>query len=128
MVSLISRQHLLDGFAVGASALCMVHCLALPALILVMPALAAYLALPEAFHEIALAIAIPSSALALWAGYRRHGQRRPMLIVVPGLVLLSLGAFVAPSEWLETTLTVLGTTFVAGGHVLNWRAMTHGAT
>lgn len=121
--STLRRPSVFDGVAMLASALCLVHCLALPALILALPALAAYLALPEAFHEIALAVALPSSLVALVAGYRRHRQSRAALIVVPGLLLLVLGAFAAPSETTETVLTVIGALLVAGGHVHNGRML-----
>lgn len=125
MAASVNRQRFLDSLAMGASAACLVHCLALPVLIVLVPALAAYLALPETFHEIALALALPTSVLAIGAGYRRHGNRIPALIVVPGLAMLAIGAFAVSAEWQETGLTAAGATFVACGHVLNWRALPH---
>lgn len=117
------RQRLYDGLAISASFVCLVHCLAVPALLLLAPALAAYVAFPEAFHLGALAFAVPTSALALAAGYRRHRWGMPLWLVVPGLLLLMLGALIAPEGLSETLLTVLGASALAIGHAMNWRAL-----
>jgi len=119
------RQRLFDGLAIGASGLCLIHCLVLPAILVLAPTLAAFLAVPEEFHLWALGIAVPTSAIALFFGYRRHRTTLPALIVLPGIALLSLGALAAPEEWMETLLTVAGALLLAFGHALNWRAMNH---
>lgn len=73
------RQRWLDGFAVTASVLCLIHCLVLPALLVALPVLATMLAVPERFHAVAFALALPTSVLAIASGYRRHraGGRSP---------------------------------------------------
>ena len=43
-------QRLFDGIAIGASILCMIHCLVLPVLIVLLPTLAAFFMMPEDFH------------------------------------------------------------------------------
>ncbi|WP_448664628.1 MerC domain-containing protein [Sphingomonas sp. CJ20] len=119
------RREIYDGMAIGASILCLIHCLLLPLLIVLVPTLAAFLAVPESFHLWALAFAVPSSVGALGTGYRRHHELRPIVIVIPGIVLLSVGAIAASSEWMETALTVPGALLLAIGHAVNWRAMRH---
>ncbi|AJP70688.1 MerC family mercury resistance protein [Sphingomonas hengshuiensis] len=126
MTQAVRRQYLYDALALGLSLLCLVHCLVLPMLILLLPVLAAYLAVPEQFHLWALALAIPASTIALAAGYRRHRQSRPAKIVVPGIALLAFGALAAPTEAMEAALTVPGALALALGHALNWRALRHG--
>ena len=121
------RQKWLDGAAIGASTLCLIHCLFLPVLIILLPSLAAFLAVPEASHVWAVAFAIPSSILALLAGYRRHRRALPSAFVLPGILLLVAGAFAAPSEAWETAFTVSGAILLSMGHALNWRAMRHSA-
>ena len=81
-------QRLFDGIAIGASILCMIHCLVLPVLIVLLPTLAAFFMMPEDFHVWALALAVPTSVLALATGYRRHRRIRPTIIALPGLGLL----------------------------------------
>lgn len=115
------RQQWFDSLAIGASTLCLIHCLALPILIVAVPTLATFLALPEAFHLWAFALAVPTSLLAMAAGRRRHGQRRPVLLAAVGLALLGAGALLVEGA-AETVLTVAGGLTLAVAHALNWRA------
>jgi hypothetical protein len=110
-----------DGLAVGASVLCLIHCLALPILIAALPALAARLDLGEGFHLGVLAFALPVSAVALGEGWRRHRGLTPLFVGAAGLVLLAAG--LAFEEWVavETGVTVAGSLLLAGAHVANWR-------
>jgi hypothetical protein len=123
-MSLITgKQIKLDGIAVAMSALCLVHCLLLPLLLILVPALTAFLAIPESFHRIALLFAIPTSILALAAGFRRHRSSLPIVIVAPGLALLAFGALGVEVPWQETLLTVAGALLLSLGHALNWRSL-----
>jgi len=122
MTVITLRQKVLDCVAIGASTACLVHCLLLPLLILLVPTLAAFLTLPESFHLGAVIFAVPTSILALAVGYRQHRWSAPLLIVLPGIMLLATGALAVSEEWVETTLTVAGGTILALGHALNWRA------
>ena len=125
MKVLSSKQQIFDGLAITASFACLVHCLALPLLILLLPALAAFFVLPASLHVWALVFAGPVSLLALSAGFRRHRAASPLLIVLPGLVLMAIGALATSSEWMETAFTVPGTFLLAIGHALNWRRLRH---
>jgi hypothetical protein len=110
-----------DGLAVGASVLCLIHCLALPILIAALPALAARLELGEGFHLAVLAFALPVSAVALGEGWRRHRGLTPLFVGAAGLTLLAAG--LAFEDWVavETGLTVAGSLLLAGAHIANWR-------
>lgn len=129
MMVVLIRQRLSDGFAIGASILCLIHCILLPTAMVLLPTLAAFLTVPEEFHMWALVFAVPTSIFALVSGYRWHRWIRPALIVLPGILFLALGALAGPTEWLETAFTVPGAVLLAVGHALNWRALRHaGAT
>jgi hypothetical protein len=121
----LPRQRVFDAMAIAASAACLVHCLLLPALLVLLPTLAAFLAVPEALHLWALAFALPTSAVALVAGYRRHRRAAAPFYAAAGLALLAAGVFVAENEWMETALTVPGALALALGHAVNWRAARH---
>lgn len=110
-----------DGFAVGASALCLIHCLALPLLIAALPAIASRFDPGEAFHLGVLLFAIPTSAFALIEGWRRHRGAAPLFVGSAGLALLALG--LAFENWVavETGVTVAGSMLLAGAHIVNWR-------
>jgi len=112
---------LLDGLALSASFLCLLHCLALPLIIAALPALANVLDVPESFHRWMLAIALPLSAGAIWLGWRRHGHVVPLILAIIGLVSMSFGALADVTPTIETALTTLGGLILACGHVGNWR-------
>ncbi len=119
------RQRLLDGFAVAASLLCLIHCLLLPLLLIAIPLLATMLAVPEAFHAVAFAVAVPTSLLALGGGYRRHRSRGPATMAIVALTLLSIGAFAIKGEIVERIVTSVGAILLAAAHLLNWRSAAH---
>lgn len=117
----VSYTAWLDAAAIGASAACLVHCLALPLLFAALPAASYLLQLPESFHLGAFLFAIPASALAMSAGYRRHGAMLPGGFGAVGLILIGAGALGGFELMLETGVTVVGSVLLAVGHVGNWR-------
>lgn len=116
-----SPRSWLDGFAICASALCTLHCLGLPLLFALLPAIAARVDPGASFHLLMLAIAVPTSLLALWQGWRRHRAARPFAIGLAGLSLMAIGALLAGSTLAEILWTVSGSSLLAGAHIGNWR-------
>lgn len=114
------RSVWLDAVAIGASMACLVHCLLLPLLLAVLPALTRIVAVPESFHVLAFLFAIPASAWAMRAGYRHHGTVLPMLFGGLGLALLGGGALGGFELAVETGVTVLGSVVLACAHLANW--------
>jgi hypothetical protein len=107
--------------AVGASALCLIHCIGLPLLLAALPALSSFLPIPESFHVWVLAFAVPTSALALFTGRHHHRRAHPLMIGAAGLILLATGAlFLLGGRW-ETPVTILGSLCLARAHIANWR-------
>lgn len=123
MTEIMLRQRLYDAVAIGGAFACLLHCLATPAAILLVPTAATYLVLPERFHLWILLFALPTSAVALWIGYARHRRCQPAVVTSVGLAMLAGAIVLAPSEAIETAITVPGTLAMAIGHALNWRAM-----
>lgn len=111
----------LDGFAVVASVTCMIHCLGLPLLLAALPAFADRIDPGESFHAIVLAFAVPTSAIALVGGWRKHRAFVPLAVGSVGLVLMAVGIVFASREILETAITVSGGLLLAGAHIANWR-------
>jgi hypothetical protein len=118
------RQNAMDGLAIGVSFACIVHCLALPALIATLPAWSAWLDLPEAFHIWILAFALPFSLAVLLRAARKRWWFGPLWLGVAGLTLMCLG-LVAGDHHLETIATSLGGALLAAAHVMNWRQRSH---
>lgn len=114
-------QQLADRAALGASALCLVHCLGTPLLIAVSPALASALGF-ELLHPLLFVLAVPVSAIAMLAGFRRHGLIVPLLLAVGGLSLIGVGAFAGLRLALETGISTAGSALLALAHLRNLRA------
>ena len=112
-------QGSVDTVAIMASGLCLAHCLLLPVLMFVLPALTAWFAVPESVHLWGLALAVPISSLALYLGQKRHRRWTPICIALPGLVALAMGALTFHGLLLESILTICGATGLTVAHVLN---------
>jgi hypothetical protein len=101
-----------------------IHCLASPLLIVILPSLTALQLGNEAFHSWLLIGVIPSSLFSLFMGCKQHRFYRVIIIGVCGLLFLILAVFVdgfENGEQLEKVLTVIGASIVAAGHYLNFR-------
>ena len=113
--------RILDRFAIGLSSLCLVHCLATPLMLLLLPAVSLGFALPDSFHIWMLLTAIPVSILALRSGHRHHRQKLPAIAAITGLSLLGYGAIFMATAKLELLVTVAGARCLAGAHYWNAR-------
>ena len=120
----MQRATLLDGAAIGASLLCLIHCIGLPILFALLPALAS-IGLPssEWLHLLLLLTAIPVSALALVGGWQAHGRIVPILLGALGLGGLAAGLAFDSVPGAETALTVAGSLALAMAHIGNWRRL-----
>jgi len=119
---------------VGLSLTCLVHCLALPMLLLLAPALSHWIALPEGMHAAILLLALPAALIAMRDGWRSHRRIAPFIMAVAGLALLASG-LAAHEGWLAVTdpdaadrgLTSAGALTLAVAHLVNWRWRHRGA-
>lgn len=116
-----SDARVFDASAIGLSGLCMLHCLALPVLGALLPALAAW-SHAEWVHAAFVLLAFPLAGVALWRSHRVRPLPAPLwALSACGLVALTLGALGWPVEAWETPITVAGSTMLAAAHVWNWR-------
>lgn len=110
----------LDGAAVVLSALCLVHCLALPLVVAGLPFLAQFS--EGHLHAQVLTAVVPLSIVALGIGYRRHQDIRIPLGGLLGIVLLGTGAFIA-HDYLgvaaDRAFTICGSLVLATAHFYN---------
>ena len=111
----------IEGLAVSASLLCLVHCVGLPLVIAALPVLSTILDVPETFHLWVLAFAIPASGIALVSGRARHGAMWPLALGAAGLASLAVGAITLGRTAGETPMTVVGSLLLAVAHYANWR-------
>lgn len=117
----------LDRTAIGVSFLCLLHCLAGPVLVVIVPGLVGgwlsiVLRNERIIHTALLLVIVP---LSLWALVRGSSARtRQRLLGVAGLALLSLVAAItlpAGVPHQETVLTVVGSILLVVCHAHNLR-------
>jgi len=110
----------LDGAAVGLSALCLIHCLALPLVVAGLPFLAQFA--EGHLHKQMLVVVLPLSIIALGLGFRHHRNSRIVVTGIVGMTLLSIGATVAHENWgllADRSFTIFGALILATAHFYN---------
>lgn len=110
----------LDGAAVTLSALCLVHCLALPLIVAGLPFLTQYS--QGHLHAQILVAVLPLSTLALALGFHRHRNGKILLGGASGMLLLIIGATVAHEQLgltADRALTIAGSLTLATAHFFN---------
>lgn len=120
-------RTVLDRVSIGFSAVCAVHCLILPVLLVFAPALTSMFFNHEQFHLFLMFLVLPTSIIALFMGCKQHGDHHVVLIGTIGLVIISLTAMISPyyhSELLEKGFTLLGAVLIAVSHYLNMKRCT----
>ena len=123
MLSLSTLTPTIDKLAVSTSAVCAIHCLSLPLLIGVFPALGTTIFGQEAFHFWLLWLVIPFSAIALTLGCRTHKDGVVLLLGLSGLTILILAAILGHDllgEAGERAATLAGAIVIAAGHLRNY--------
>lgn len=118
-------QRAADRLGVGAAWLCALHCALWPLLLALLPALGAWnlAGIEEGFVVFAAILGLGSLVM----GYRRHRTFRAFWFLLPGLVLLAVGAFTEVHEnlvWHAVIMTA-GGVLVGLAHLVNLR-LCHG--
>jgi len=118
-----TRQPWADKAAISLSVLCAIHCLALPLVVALLPAVAASGFEDERFHVWLVLVVIPVSVVALTLGCRRHRQLGVLPLGLFGLLLLCVTPLLGHDilgESGEKALTLAGAGLIAASHVNNF--------
>lgn len=118
-----------DKLAIGLSLLCLIHCLAFPVFIVMLPGMLASQLNDVAFHLWMLVAVVPISAYALTMGCRQHQRYSLIIFGVLGMIFLLLAVMLEEQfvneyfsvEIIEKLFTVIGVNLLAYGHYLNYR-------
>lgn len=124
--SAVKTSHFWDKTAVILSGLCLVHCLALPVAVAVLPFLSEFTS--GHLHAQLLAVVIPVSVLAFALGFRRHGNRTIVGFGLLGMAVLALGGTYVHSHYgisADRAVTVAGSSILAVAHFFNSRRSRH---
>ena len=102
-----------DRLGAIASFLCAIHCALLPFVLAALPLVGLEFLADHRFERGFVAFACVLAVVALVRGFRRHQQPLPLLLAVPGLILLISGV-----TWAEGGLVLVHSGLVTTGGLL----------
>ncbi len=118
-----SYTFYLDKIAITTSAVCAFHCVTLPLLLGISPALGATIFGQEDFHTWLLWLVIPLSLVSLTLGCRSHKDWMVAGLGLAGLAILIMTATLGHDilgELGERIATLIGASAIAAGHLRNY--------
>lgn len=119
----MSLSRYFDRIAIALSALCIVHCLAIPLLVAVLPLAAIGLGVGH-FHGLMLWLVVPVSALGFALGLRVHRRWDVVGIGVSAVVLLAIAGIHGHDAWpaaVEAGVSIVASLILARSHWINFR-------
>lgn len=120
----ISRHF--DHIAITLSAICIVHCLAVPVVVALLPIAAVSFGNSQHFHGLMLWLVVPTSFVGLLMGYRLHRRAGVVGLGFVAIVVLGAAAIWGHNAWSETrevVVSVAGSLMLASAHWQNFRAV-----
>lgn len=122
----VKTPEILDKAAVVLSGACLLHCLALPLVIVLLPFLNEVAI--DQWHAPMLLVVIPVSVFAFSIGFRLHANRGVIAAGVAGILLMVIGGTLAHyllGLTADRILTVSGAIVLAVAHYRNSRLSRH---
>ena len=115
-----------DQIAIALSAICLVHCLAVPVLVAVLPVAAVSFGEGQHFHGLMLWLVVPTSVVGFGLGFRLHRRLGLVLLGAAGVLTLGAAAIYGHDSWseaLEIGVSVLGSLLLGSAHWMNFRSV-----
>jgi len=113
-----------DYLGVIVSGICVVHCMAMPLLLGLLPALGLSFLARDGFHQVLAALVVIVAVAAFVPGYRVHRQKSIVALGAVGIVLLGGAAYLPElSVFVESAVTAFGGALLVVAHVLNRRRL-----
>jgi len=110
-----------DRFGAFLGFLCAIHCLAVPLLLGVLPAVGLGFMAAHEFDLSIIGIACVFAALAARSGYRAHGDKRIVYGFVAAVSLLALGHLLGEDGLVGRIPSIIGGFSLAALHIINLR-------
>tara|TARA_E500000081_G_scaffold40269_1_gene43879 strand:- start:116 stop:520 length:405 start_codon:yes stop_codon:yes gene_type:complete len=119
----MKSQLISDKFAMSFSAMCMIHCLFAPSLIILSYSSLALTVESELIHKAILLLTIPVSIFAISLGYKNHPNNSIIYTGIAGLTILISALLIGESigENAGLILTTIGSLMVIACHYRNYR-------
>jgi hypothetical protein len=118
----VSRHF--DQVAIVLSTICIVHCLAVPVIVAVLPVAAVSFGDDAHFHGLMLWLVVPTSVAGFGLGYRVHRRAGIVLAGAAGVLALIAAATWGHTAWsdaAEVAGSLAGSTVLAIAHWMNFR-------
>jgi hypothetical protein len=115
-----------DQVAIALSAICIVHCLAVPLLVAILPIAAISIGEGQHFHGLMLWLVVPTSLVGFSLGYRLHRNAGIVLAGTAGVAVLAAAAVYGHTVWSETAevlVSLAGSLLLGGAHWQNFRSV-----
>lgn len=122
----MQHSRVFDRIAITLSAICIVHCLAVPLLVGLLPIAAISFGDNQHFHELMLWLVVPTSLVGFSMGFGVHRNVGIVLTGALGVVVLWLVAIYGHGVWrtdVEVVVSVAGSLVLGGAHWMNFRAV-----
>ena len=114
-----TKTSFLDFSAISLSCLCLIHCLALPFVVALLPIVGIFA--EEWVHQVLVLLAVPVTTFAILSSWSNERNSLFIFGAVCGLALLLAAAFVEALHDMEVLLTTIGALTLALSHVWRWR-------
>ncbi len=134
----LNKDFISDKLSICLSLCCILHCIALPVFIILIPSMTSFWINSENVHVFLVLFAVPVSLFAMGKSLRKHHDYKCIGLAVIGLLLLILAIFMHDigftdehsqgdhgdehgglGETLETVFTVIGGLILLIAHYLN---------
>lgn len=120
----MSVSRYLDRLAITLSTICIIHCLAMPLVIAMLPVAAVAFGTDAHFHALMLWLVVPTSAVGFTLGYRVHRSAGIVALGAVAVVVLAVVALWGHDVWdqaAEIMVNVVASLLLAAAHWRNFR-------
>jgi hypothetical protein len=120
----MSSSRYFDRIAIVLSTVCIVHCLAMPLLLALLPVVALTFGDNAHFHSVMLWLVVPTSVVGFAMGFRVHHRIGIVLAGAAAVAVLAAAAIWGHAAWnplAETAASVLASLALAAAHWRNFR-------
>ena len=122
--AILDIRTIADGLGVVGATVCALHCIALPALLVLGSTVPTVFLDGESFHRSMLWLVVPSAVLAFALGCRRHKDRRVLLLGtfgIAGMVLSGTVLHDLMGEAAEKIVTLAAAALLIAAHFRNFK-------
>ena len=118
----------LDQIAIALSAVCIVHCMAVPVAVAVLPIAAVTIGSGTHFHALMLWLVVPTSLVGFSLGFRIHGKPGIVALGATGLTGIAVAALWGHANWplaAEIGFSIVSSLILGTAHYRNFLEVRH---